>query len=222
MSNIKAVDADENVVYLKAAGAGTDLDPFVKDLTVTEANSSAISTNIAAIANAVDGTEFQVDIITLPGTIQADIGAIKIASEATQAAAELLDNIVFGNEAHVDVVSLPSIEVSKKNIQYVTGTIATAGDNTIIDIGAATGYSAGDRIYVTSLILQNETSTATTAVVKDGATAIARALGQNQGDGLALTFSRGNEWALTPDNNLIVNLSGANSFGYSVSYYLES
>ena len=104
MANIQAKDATGTNVFLKATGAGTDLDPFIKDLTVTEANSGTINTNIAAIAGAVSGSEFQVDVVTLPGTTQTDIGAIRTASE-------LLDNIVSGSEAQVDIIaSLPSGE----------------------------------------------------------------------------------------------------------------
>jgi hypothetical protein len=94
--------------------------------------------------------------------------------------------------------------------------ISTSGDNEII---AAPG--AGLRIVVSDVIIQNESSTATTALVKNGATTIKRILMQNQGDGIAFAFARGREWRLTANAALNVNLSGANSVGVSVSYYLE-
>ena len=62
-----------------------------------------------------------------------------------------------------------------------TGTKSAAGDNTLI---AAPG--AGKQIVISALILQNESATATTLIVKAGATAVMRCLAQNQGDGLAL------------------------------------
>ena len=98
----------------------------------------------------------------------------------------------------------------------VTGTAATSGDNELI---AAPG--AGVRIVVTAFVIQNESATATTMILRDGTTAKWRCLGQNQGDGLAVVLPPGRAWKLTANAALNLNLSGANSCGYSVQYYTE-
>lgn len=108
------------------------------------------------------------------------------------------------------------VEPAAKTLLWVTGTKAASGDNELIAAPAA-----GVRIVVTSVLLQNESATATTMLLKDGATAKMRCLGQNQGDGLLMTFPPGREWKLTAATALNLNLSGANSCGYSVQYYTE-
>jgi hypothetical protein len=95
----------------------------------------------------------------------------------------------------------------------VSGTIATSGDNTIV---AAPG--SGLSIYITHLVLQNESTTATTIILK-GSSNLLRCLGQTQGSGLALTFPERREIKLATNTALILNLSGANSVGYSIGYY---
>ena len=101
----------------------------------------------------------------------------------------------------------------KPTITYVSATIATSGDNTIV---AAPG--SGLSIYITHLGLQNESTTATTIILK-GSSDLLRWLGQIQGSGLALTFPERREIKLATDTALILNLSGANSVGYSIGYY---
>ena len=98
-----------------------------------------------------------------------------------------------------------------------TGAAAGSGDNTLI---AAPG--AGKQIVVSSLILQNESATATTMIVKAGSTAILRVLGQNQGDGAALVFPPERCLLIGANAALVLNLSGANSCGYSVVYYVDA
>jgi hypothetical protein len=49
-----------------------------------------------------------------------------------------------------------------------------------------------------------------------------RALLQNQGSALSYAGLVGREWKLPANTALNVNLSGANSHGYSVVYYTES
>lgn len=106
---------------------------------------------------------------------------------------------------------------TRKTLAFTTGTVSTSGDNTII---AAPG--AGQQIYVRSLQIQNESSTATTVIVKFGATAKWRVLLQNQGDGLVLFFPPGTEWQVGDNVALVLNLSGANSIGYSLATYTEA
>lgn len=204
-------DANNSVLFFSSTGTGADA-------------GNAIVVDVA-VGN-FPATQ-PVSLATLP-TITVDSGSIAVTS---------LPSLPTGdnNIGNVDVLTLPPLPAGGNAIGSVsvsalptptllsaTGTIATSGDNTVIDISAVAGYSAGDNIVITHFILQNESSTATTAIVKDGATTIARVLGQNQGDGLALNFASGLEWRLSDDADLVVNLSGANSFGYTVFYYLES
>lgn len=102
--------------------------------------------------------------------------------------------------------------------QNINGTYAVAGNNTIL---AAPG--AGIRIVVSAFVIQNESATATTMTLASSGSLNDgwRCLGQNQGDGLAMAFSAGREWRLGTNEALILNLSGANSCGYSVQYYTE-
>ena len=109
------------------------------------------------------------------------------------------------------------VAVSDKTLSYVTGTKAAAGDSELI---AAPG--AGLRLEIVAIILQNESASATTMILKDGATAKIRCLGQNQGDGLALVFAPGACWKLTANTALNLNLSGSNSCGYTIAYYADA
>jgi hypothetical protein len=106
----------------------------------------------------------------------------------------------------------PNIALTK-----LTGQETDSGDTTLV---AAPG--AGLQIVITSLVLQNESATATTIILKAGATALLRILGQNQGDGLALTFPPGQGLALGSNAALVINLSGANACGYSIMYYVDA
>jgi len=112
--------------------------------------------------------------------------------------------------------SILAVAISEKTLTTVTGTISTSGDNTII---AAQG--AGVKIKIVSLRIQNESSTASTAIYKDGTTAIGRVLGQNQGDGFSEVYPAGRPIVLSANTLFAINLSGANSHGYSVRYFAE-
>jgi hypothetical protein len=98
----------------------------------------------------------------------------------------------------------------------VSGTKNGNGDNELIAAPAA-----GNRIVIVRYSIQNESTTATTLILKDGATAFSRVLAQNQGDGLTVHYPVGREKRLTAATALNMNLSGANSCGYSVDYFIE-
>jgi hypothetical protein len=98
-----------------------------------------------------------------------------------------------------------------------TGTKTASGDQELI---ATPG--AGFQLLIASIVLQNESSTATTMILKAGSTAIARCLGQNQGDGAALIFPFDRPLQIGANTALNLNLSGANSCGYSIVYYIDT
>jgi hypothetical protein len=106
----------------------------------------------------------------------------------------------------------PNIALTK-----ITASTNTSGDSTLVAAPAA-----GMQIVITTLILQNESATATTLIVKAGTTAVLRTLAQNQGDGLALVFPPGQGLALGSAAALVLNLSGANACGYTIFYYVDA
>lgn len=98
----------------------------------------------------------------------------------------------------------------------VTGVKANSGDNELIP-----APGAFHRLVIVALCIQNESATPTTMILKEGATAFRRVLGQNQGDGVAITYHPGREKRLTENAALALNLSAANACGYSVDYFIE-
>lgn len=94
--------------------------------------------------------------------------------------------------------------------------ISSSGDNTLV---AAPG--AGLRLVICDFELINETSTASTVLLKFGGTTVRRFLFQNQGNGIALAFSTHREWRLPANTALVANLSGALAHGGGLSYFLE-
>jgi hypothetical protein len=105
-----------------------------------------------------------------------------------------------------------------QTLRSATGTYATSGDNTAL-IAAPGAYQ---RIVIVSFAIQNESATATTLILKDGTVAFRRVLGQAQGDGVAVTYPPGREKRLSENAALVLNLSGANTCGYSVDYFIET
>ncbi len=95
-------------------------------------------------------------------------------------------------------------------------TAASSGDNTVV-----AAPSAGNHLVVKDLMVQNESSTETTIILKSGSTAKWRGkLAANAA--LSLGFATGEEWRLGSAEALVLNLSGANSHGYSIRYRTES
>lgn len=96
------------------------------------------------------------------------------------------------------------------NTSIVSGTKAAAGNNTLIAAPAA-GY----RITVYAIYVQNESANATTILLQDQATRM-RALLAQYG-----WFIWRSPWRLNAATALNLNLSGANSHGYTVQYAIE-
>lgn len=102
-----------------------------------------------------------------------------------------------------------------QQFSQVTGTATASGANQLI-----VTPGAGNRLVVKELMVQNESSTETTMILKSGTTAKWRAK-LTAGMGLALSFADGEEWRLGTNEKLDLDLSGANSHGYSVRYFTE-
>lgn len=94
-------------------------------------------------------------------------------------------------------------------------TEADSGDNTVI---AAPG--TGLRLVIVDLVIQNESATATTVLVKSGSTTKWRSL-LDQYRAFSLSAQQPYEFRLGTNEALVVNLSGANSHGVSVRYFVE-
>lgn len=99
---------------------------------------------------------------------------------------------------------------------YVSGAVASAGDQALI---AAPG--AGLRLRIHSVFIQNETSSPTTVIFKEGSTARLRCYNLAAGDGHSFEFPPEQPLILATNTALTVNLSGAYSHGYTVCYETE-
>jgi hypothetical protein len=116
-----------------------------------------------------------------------------------------------GSEGGPGIEILPIVEKTE------CGTAAISGDNTLV---LAPG--AGKRIVVSAFMMQNGSAVATTAILRSASTSNGwRMLGQNQGDGLAMSFANGREWRLNENEALVLNLSGANTHNYSIHWWVE-
>jgi len=105
-----------------------------------------------------------------------------------------------------------------KTVATWNGTRAVAGDNELV---ATPG--AGYRLVVTAFVIQNESTTPVIMRLRSGVTTNGwRCLGQNQGDGLAMTFAPDSEWKLNENEPLNLELSDADTCAVSISYYTEA
>lgn len=131
---------------------------------------------------------------------------------------------IVGSDVPFELGS-PALGTYVGDVQHVpkalttwNGTRAVAGDNQLV---AAPG--AGRRLVVTAFVIQNESTTPVIMRLRSGTTANGwRCLGQNQGDGLAMTFGSGNEWRLYPNDPLNFELSDNRVCAFSISYYTEA
>lgn len=107
---------------------------------------------------------------------------------------------------------------SQRTVVTTCSTGASSGDNSAISAPAD-----GTRIVIVSLLLQGLSTTATTIKLLNGSggTVINQVLAQNQGDGLLIVYPPDARPKLTANTAAIVNLSGANSCGWNIAYYLE-
>jgi hypothetical protein len=157
------------------------------------------------------------------GTLAVQVDAALPAGDNNIGNVDIASALPAGTNNIGDVDVASTVEPTHKTLALATGTAASSGDNTILDISGLAGYSSGDRIVITALRIQNESGTATTAIIKDGSTNIARIYtGGTAGTGVDRQYETGRELRLSADADLVFNLSGANSMGYSIEYFLET
>lgn len=116
-----------------------------------------------------------------------------------------------------DRVDVKGKAVRQQTLLFATGTASGSGDNTLI-----AAPSSGQEIVISSIQIQNESATAATMIIKFGATAKRRFLGQSQGDGFLRDLIPGREWKVGDATALVLNLSSAVQWGYSIEYYLAN
>lgn len=227
MANLQVKDGAGNAKYLKSSGAGSDGDPHVPE------HSLAAGTNAIGKLAANSGVDIgDVDVTSVaPGTGATNLGKAEDAGHSSgdvgvMALAVRKDTLAALATTDGDYIPLITDSLGRLRtvdtplehaLSVVTGTKAGSGDNELI---AAPG--ANVCIVVVSFEIQNESSTATTMILKDGATNKFRNLAQNPSDGLSKTFPVDARWKLTGNAALNLNLSGANSCGYNVAYYTEA
>lgn len=100
----------------------------------------------------------------------------------------------------------------------INGTKATSGNNELV-AAPGTGY----RLVVTGFVIQNRSTTAIIMRLRSASTSNGwPALGQNQGDGLAMNFPPGDHWELNENEALNLELSDADTCGYAVRHYTKA
>ena len=115
------------------------------------------------------------------------------------------------NPVNLGFATIPSIILCK------AGTVATSGDNTLI-----TAPGTGLRIVLVSWSWWNESSTDTTAILKSTSLgSIDRYVQTAKGSGKIVDLGDSYVVKLAENEALLLNLSGANSHGYSVRYFIE-
>lgn len=214
-----------------------------------DADTSSIATNATTIAGAVSGTEMQVDVVAaLPAGTNAigklaansgvDIGDVDVTSmpgTAAEGAALPSSFVVVAGDDGTDTqplqlssggdlkVTLDSEAVTAnpttRTLTITSGAAASSGNNTLI---AAAGAST--RHVIAGLVLQLEAATTTTMILQDGAggSTLMRVYAKNQGDGMAIMFPQGRELRGSANTLLNLNLSGANSCGYTIYSWTEA
>lgn len=160
MANIEVRDGDGLEKFLKATGAGTDGDPFVRE--ILESNSSAIladtanlDVNIAAILADTAAMD------TAVGTVNTNIAAMLADTAAMDSNLSTLAGAVSGSEIQIDIVgALPagdnnignfdiaSIAAGETHIGKVAGnTVGFPGITATYTRPAdTTAYTAGDAL----------------------------------------------------------------------------
>jgi hypothetical protein len=226
MANLKVRDAEGDIVELKGSGEGTSGDPLILDRTTALPANAATQTTLAALNDKVTAVNTGAVVVSssaLPtgAATQTTLASIDTKTPALSSGRVPVDGSGVTQPVSGTVAATQSgaftVGIVEKSLSYATGTASTSGDNTLV---SAPG--ASNRLVVTAFVIQNESSTATTMILKTGSTNRFRLLAQNQGDGLSIVFPVGQSWKLGTNEALVLNLSGANSCGYSVQYYTEA
>ena len=110
-----------------------------------------------------------------------------------------------------------TIDVEEKTLLFATGTAAVSGDNTII-----ASPSVNQEIVIVAIQIQNESVSETLAIIKFGSTAKWRFLAKEKGSGFTIPIQNGYAWHVGVNTAVVLNLNGANQFGYNIIYYTKA
>lgn len=194
MANLQVKDAAGANKHLKSSGAGTDGDPYIPQH--LESNSAAILAALGGALTVTGAVTVAAGVVTTNGLTDAQLRA-----------------------AAVPVSGTVTANPTARTLSAAVGTAALSGSNTLI---AAPG--AGLRIVVVEVQLQLEAATATVGLLKDGAagSTLLRWRGVNDGDGVIHQWPPDARLRLATNTALVLDLSGANSVGYTLYYYTEA
>lgn len=173
-----------------------------------------LSGSATAANQATTNTQIGIVTETAPATDTASSGL----NGRLQRIAQRLTSLIGLLPTALTTLGNLKVSIQEKIIRTYTGTaaaVAASGDQTLVAAPAA-----GNHLVVKDLVVQNESAVETTIILKSGSTAKWRSkLVANAA--LALSFSEGEEWRLGSAEALVLNLSGANSHGYSIRHRTE-
>lgn len=220
-NNITVKDASAaNVVVKTTDNAGVHTPHHNVDSLpgTVESDLTAVKTAVEILDNAISGSEMQVDVVTLPGSVQSNIGTIAGAVSGSEMQVDVLTlpNVTIGAALPAGTNTIGKVSLVEKTMLAATGTASTSGDNTLV---SAPG--AGNRVVLVAVWIQNESTSVTTMILKNGSTAFSRFMA-GQREMLAPVLPVGREFKLSDNAALVLNLSAANSCGYTVFYYTEA
>lgn len=145
--------------------------------------------------------------------------AISISEITTSTPLYIYDgggSITVDGQVGVSQVGTWVMDIVQKTVLTAVGTAAASGDNTLIAAPAA-----GNQLCIVAFKIQNETAVSTTAILKTSSASLWRHLGVSQTNYTEVILPIGRDLKIGDAKALILNLSGANSHGYSVIYYVE-
>lgn len=116
-----------------------------------------------------------------------------------------------------DGVGSLTIDIEEKTLLFATGTVATTGDNTVVNTPGA-----GQEIVIVAAEVQNESAVETLIILKFGATAKWRFLAKDKGAGGQAPIQQGFVWHVGENIPLTLTLNGNNQIGYNIIYYLKT
>jgi len=144
-----------------------------------------------------------------------NVGTMKVTDGSGALTVDGTVNV--GNTPNVHVTNVPTIAIQQPTLLFATGTVSSSGNNSLI----TAPVGGVQQIKIVALQIQNESLNETLAILYFGAVAKWRFLSKEKGTGFILPIEPGHVWNVGAGNALVLNLNGANTFGYNIVYYVE-
>lgn len=128
-----------------------------------------------------------------------------------------INDIVNGAIQVSDAEGALTIDIEEKTLLFATGTVATSGDNTVINTPGA-----GQEIVIVAAQVQNESAVETLIILKFGATSKWRFLAKDKGAGGQALIQQGFVWHVGENIPVTLTLNGNNQVGYNLVYYVKA